>query len=200
MSIVIRSFRAADVDAICAAYRQAFAGAPWFENLTDEQISERWRKSFNHFGFAALVALDHGVVVGSHWWEVTHVLELAKNWNHELAHFARDFVACRLTRPIGDIIWERHLSVLPAAQRRGVGTMLRRAFVDRLSRCPGDFLVLTRMRSDNTPALRTAEKVGFQRTGVVAPSRSAPGVNHEFWYRHVRGQSALNGRMAANQS
>jgi len=196
MSITIRSFEEKDAGAIRFAYKQAFAGAPWFENLTDEQVMERWLKCYRHFGFAALVAFEHENLVGSHWRELMNVAEVAATWGNGLGRFAFDFLRRQApcppelmtVHPGGDIIWERHLSVLPTAQGKGVGTMLRRAFIERLSREPGNFLVLTRMRADNAASIRTAEKIGFVRTGVVMSSRSTPGVNHEFWFRHVRGR------------
>ena len=199
--ITIRPFEKEDAGSIRFAYKQAFAGAPWFESLTDEQVFERWQKSFQHFGFAALVALERDIVVGSHWHETTYLAEVAKQWGDELAQFALSFLNRQPTcpaelmsaHPNGDIVWERHLSVAPAWQGKGIGSLLRSAFLERLAQEPGNFLVLTRMRADNVASIRTAKKIGFVRTGVVMPSRSAPKTQHEFWYLFVRGQTTLNG-------
>jgi hypothetical protein len=42
-------------------------------------------------------------------------------------------------------------------------------------------LILTRMRNDNLPILKIADRLGFQRTGIKIPSRQ-PGTFHEYWY------------------
>ena len=204
--ITIRPFETGDAGAIRFVYKQAFAGAPWFEKLTDEQILERWQKSFQHFGFAALVALDREIIVGGHWRETTHIAEVAGKWGDKLGRFAFDFLerqsACPAhlmsAHPCGDIIWERHLSVAPSWQGRGIGSLLRHTFVEQLSQEAGNFLVLTRMRDDNIAAIRTAEKLGFARTGITMSSRSAPNTQHAFWFLFVRGQGAADQKMAAN--
>ena len=187
MFVTIRPFDKADVADIRLVYKQAFAGAPWFEKLTDEQVRERWLKSYHQAGFAALVALNHKDIVGSHWRERASWSQIAEEWGDELGRFACDFLQREPAN--AEIIWERHLSVQPGWHDCGIGTRLRRAFLDELGCLPGDFLVLTRMRTDNIASIRTAEKVGFLRTGVEKQSRSTPQTKHEFWYCMVRGRT-----------
>jgi len=85
---------------------------------------------------------------------------------------------------MGDLlIWERELIVHPTNQGQGVGSKLRAAFVESvLNHCEKGVLIFTRMRDDNIPVIKIAEKFGFRRTGIRTLSSQKSGVFHEYWY------------------
>ncbi len=174
MSSVIRSFQQSDTASIKMIYQLAFAGFPWYEDLSEEEISRRWQSCVVKDGFQCLVVEVDGVVAGVLWWDLPSLEQLKEERGNPLLFFAK--------ARQGTVIWEREVMVSPSYHGRGIGTLLRRRFLEIMDSCYQDFLVLTRMRDDNVGIIRIGEKVGFQRTGIRMSSSMKPGVCHEYWF------------------
>jgi L-amino acid N-acyltransferase YncA len=185
--IRIRDFRWTDVIAIHRAYQGAFAGFPWYETLSDAEVQRRWESYMSKRGFRVLVAEWFGEVVGALLWDAPILDELRVERGEILARFAERHLGFKTL-----LIWEREVFVSPDAQRKGIGTELRRSFLDRM-RETATTLILTRMRNDNLPIIHIARMFGFSPTGIKTPSSQAPGVSHEYWFMSQRWEGAWEG-------
>lgn len=201
-----------DLPSLLECYKLAFAGFPWFENLSDEEIHARWKTYCTKRDFTCLVAREHtrtteGIriqVVGAIWWDVITLENLEKERGKQLAEFARktlrtiDEEEHQKSRGQWSVypfpIWERDLIVRPSHQNQGIGKNLRASFLAKsitllmgestFGRC-NSLLILTRMRDDNLPTLKIAEKLEFQRTEIRAPSSQKLDTFHEYWFKRV---------------
>lgn len=172
----VRDFLTGDEAAVWRIYRRAFAGFPWFENLSDEEVGSRWLKSSGYPGFRCLVHEIDGGIRGATWWDAISTDRLRQERGASLADFARQNFSGRL------LVWERDLIVDPDFQGRGIGRQLRQAFLAKLTERGPEFVVLTRMRQDNIPTLKLAGELGFKSTGIRVPCSVAPGIFHEYWF------------------
>ena len=174
----IRKFVEKDTLSVQVIYRLAFASFPWYEDLSNEEIEKRWKTQQAKPGFECLIADELDEIVGAIWWDKPTLDELCFERGELITQFAKQKIR------MGDLlIWERELIVSPAHQGRGIGSQLRVAFVELvLNRCKKGVLILTRMRDDNLPVIRIAEKSDFQRTGIRTPSNQKSWVSHEYWY------------------
>lgn len=200
----IRHFDWRDECAIRRVYKRAFAGFPWYEELSDGEMQRRWEDWRTKRGAWALIAEQDEEIVGALLWDGPTLNELRAERGETLTRFAQKLVWPRTVlaldelhfdhrerlirfsqerlRPHTNLIWEREVIVDPRAQGHGIGTTLRRVFLYRMVSDNATVLVLTRMRDDNLPIIRIAEKLGFLRTDIRVPSSQIPGVFHEYWY------------------
>lgn len=157
-------------------YQNAFAGFPWHETLSDAEVQRRWEDYRSKRGSQALVAERDEAVIGALLWDQPTLDELGIERGETLARFAEEHLG-----PNTILVWEREVIVSPAARGQGIGTALRRSFLNRISGTTAT-LILTRMRDDNLPIIHIAKKLGFLRTGIRVPSSQIPDVSHEYWY------------------
>lgn len=172
----IRAMKPADEKFIRALYRAAFAGAPWFENMSEEEAVVRWNLHRGKNGFSCLVAEEAGELMGATWWDIPSIDALRAERGDALAEFA-----LRESATGGRIIWIRETVVSPQFQCRGIARALKASSLEVIS-AEAKSLILTRMRDDNMSILRVAMRLGFKRTGICVPSKSNPNVQHEYWY------------------
>lgn len=172
---MIREYREDDLVAVEEVYRLAFAGPPWHEQLSEEEVARRWQKCISERGFGCLVAEIGGQVIGFTCWDEPTLAGLAKERGQALADFA-----ARRGRPV---VWLRETCVAPDYQGQGVARRLKSAVVLNVSGMARSYLALTRMRDDNTGIIRLNELFGFRRTGIRVPSSQVPGLFHEYWYQ-----------------
>ena len=172
----IRDLRLDDLSEVQRMYQAAFAGFPWYESLTPAEVEGRFKKQTQLPGFQGLVAIRDGSIAGAIWWESTSIEDLRQERGERLATFAQGL------REYQNLIWEREVIVSPLFQGRGIGLALRQQFVQRVNIDYRSVLILTRMRDDNLPVIRIAERCGFLRTGIKVPSSQVLGLNHEYWY------------------
>ncbi len=171
-----RGYVVGDDIVIGGIIRRAFAGFPWYEQLTEIEVRQRWQKIVSRRGFDCLVAAIGGKVVGFSCWDTPTIEELASERGPKLAKRFQDTVLSGYL-----LVWERELVVDPDFQRQGIGMKLRQEFLTKMDHEKLSVLVLTRMREDNLPTIKIAERLGFQRTGILIPSSQKPGVCHEYW-------------------
>ena len=181
--MVIRNFQPSDVPRQLAIYQAAFAGYPWFENLSDDTVQKRWQSDSAQPGFKCLVAIIDDIVVGAVWWN-----ELTKsNLLLERGQAIVDFVTEKY--PDRPLIWERETMTDPAYQGRGIASALRVELLSQISRNGQPLMILTRMRDDNFAIIKIAQKVGFSRTGIRLPSSASKDIYHEYWCYHYPGRT-----------
>lgn len=171
-----RVFEAQDAAAVFQVYVRAFAGFPWFEELSGETVAGRWRDDSQRDGFHCLVAIRDENVVGAIWGDTPGLGGVREERGGAIAHFASGKVAGRT------LVWIRDLIVDPASQGRGIGTELRKGFVSSLVSKLGAVVFLTRHHPDNEPVIRISRRLGFQPSGILVPSVKFPGVHHEYWW------------------
>lgn len=172
---MIREYREEDRMAVEEVYRLAFAGPPWYEQLSSEEVARRWQKCVSERGFGCLVAEIAGQVIGFTCWDEPTLAGLAQERGEALANFA-----AKRNRPV---VWFRETCVDPSRQGEGVARRLKDAVVLYVSGTKRSYLALTRLRDDNTRIIRLNESLGFQRTGIRVPSSQVSGLFHEYWYQ-----------------
>ncbi|MFZ3009959.1 MAG: GNAT family N-acetyltransferase [Candidatus Microsaccharimonas sp.] len=165
--------------------RQSFAGAPWFEDLSEQEALARTESYIQKPGFEAILALGKsGVIAAGLWCDTPSLDQLSAERGADLA----DFAAITLDREGAEgIVWEREVVVSPNFQGRGLATQLRGEFLRTVATSTArSALMLTRMRDDNAAIITVAEKFDYERTGIRMPSSQNPDVSHEYWYKVVR--------------
>lgn len=179
-SEAIFSYRLLDVAKI---YAQAFAGFPWFENLSDEVVRARLESNLQQPHFKSILAFENNEIVGGLWYDSPNLEQLQTQRGEQLAKFAHEMM---LETGIPSLTWEREVLVNPQFQGKGIGTSLRNAFIEQLMEDnPMGTIILTRMRDDNAGIIKIAEKCAYQRTGIRMPSSQNPEISHEYWYRII---------------
>lgn len=180
---MIRPYLQGDQKAILRVYRAAFAGPPWHETLSEDEVLRRWTESRAKTGFSCLVAEQDSTIVGATWWNTLTIEELRQERGDMLADFAHTpRSAPRWACPPKTIVWIRETIVIPDAQRRGVARTLKTHVLNMLRYLPKPVLVLTRMRDDNVAIVQTNTHLGFLRTGIRVPSSQRRDIAHEYWY------------------
>lgn len=174
----IRPLLLSDGEEIIRIYREAFAGYPWFENLSYEEVSQRWSTLRNKRGLQGLVAEIDDVFAGVMWWDKPTIDELRE----ERGRYLSDFVEPHAISGY-QLVWMRETIVSPSFQNRGIAKALKeeamRALV--LERR----ILLTRMRCNNHAIIRINEQQGMRRTGITVPCRLDDTKYHEYWYQLV---------------
>ena len=179
MNLKIRLMQDEDLEQVLAVYKRAFAGLPWHEDLSDEEVLRRWEEAFSLPGFRCFVAIDEDTdkLVGAHWMSFARLeAERGTNlwlWVHRQMERMSQF-GCL-------IIWERELVVDPKFSRQGIGTLLRKSFLKEKQKMAIPNLILTRLREDNIGSIKPAEQLGFQKTGIQKPASEEPFM-HDYWY------------------
>lgn len=171
----IRNYKKKDEKEIMRIYQKAFAGFPWFENLSGEKVKKRWNSNKSKKGFKCLVVEERNRIVGATWWDEPALEELRIERGDRLA----DFVQKKETR---FITWIRETCVDPLFQGKGVGRRLKYRAIEKIKSSKLHHVILTRLRDDNSPIIRLNSLLGFQRTGIRMPSSQKESVFHEYWY------------------
>ena len=160
---------------VAQIYQAAFAGYPWFEPLTIEEVLQRLEPLFVKPGFTGCVVVGDGRIVAAHWHDIISIGQLRKDRGDELAQWV-----------IGNgydeglLIWERELIVDPEYQRKGLAHQLRNEFLQHLIGYRTPLLVLTRLREDNFGSIKSAQTINMFDTGVTKPASQAP-LKHHYW-------------------
>lgn len=166
---------------IVEMYTLAFENFPWYESLTPEEVRHRVQVDVEKPGFRAFVATKEGKVVGAHWSDTPTLAQLTAQRGSQLGRFIGNNFPQGLP-----IVWERELMVRPGEQGNGIGTALRRNFLNYLgTQYRGGALVVTRMRDDNAPTLITASRCGFLDTTIRIPSSQNPDIAHGYYVKPV---------------
>ena len=161
----------------------SFAGAPWFEDLSDDEAMRRIKEHAMEPGFEAYLIEDQDKIIAGLWYDTPSINKLSEDRGYDLADFAR--TVCRDV-DLEQIIWQRESVVHPNYQGQGLATLLRRKLIDDIEKHGrGPSLLLTRMRDDNFGIIRVAEKFGYERTGIRVPSSQNPNADHEYWYKVI---------------
>jgi RimJ/RimL family protein N-acetyltransferase len=172
----IRAYRESDVRAILETYQRAFAGYPWFEDLSDEEILRRWTRDSSQPNFCCFVAEYDGLAVGTLYGNEMNISSL----QYERGEKLENFVAMNYGEY--KIFWEREVIVNPSHQGKGIAASLRRSLLDFLRQKLEKTIILTRMRSDNFAIMKVASKVGYEMIEITLPSSQKEGVFHRYWY------------------
>ena len=176
---MIRNFSEDDIKSILAVYQRSFREYPWFEDLTNDELKERWRVGRSKPGFECFIYEVSGTVAGVIWWDVITLERLLSERGNRLANFVK------LNYSESILIWEREVMVHPSFQGRGVATKLREFLVERMRKNLNKTLILTRAREDNFGMIKISKKMSFQQTGIKKASSQKEGVFHEYWYLNV---------------
>lgn len=175
----IRALTLEDAGLIKVIYKRAFAGFPWFEDLSDEEVESRWQTQINKPSFQGIVALEDDVISGAIWWDYPTLDTLRTERGNLLANLSLELCAGK------GLIWEREVIVDPELHCLGIGSRLRSTFIENLKTRSENKLILTRMRDDNTGIIKIAERLGFKRSGIRLPCSIKPEVCHEYWYLSI---------------
>lgn len=171
---------------IASVYKKAFAGFPWFENLSQEEVRLRLVNDVKKKTFECLLAIGQNAKVqGCLWFDDISIDMLRKERGQELVDFAQNF--CK-NHVVLKIVWEREIFVSPDWQRQKIASQLRSILISHLETGLKSVLLLTKMRDDNTGIIKIAEKLGFRRTGIRAPSSQIPDLFHEYWFKYINGE------------
>ena len=94
--MTIRLFDPEDRERILDIMQAAFAGFPWFEALSRDEVVRRLDSQMSLPEFEAIVAEnDDGIVMGAHWFDRISFSRLRQERGEELAHWvAERFVDC----------------------------------------------------------------------------------------------------------
>lgn len=172
-----------NVPEIAVVYQQAFAGSPWFENLSIETVLGRINGNIGLRGFDAFLARNSDLIAGSLWFDTPTLDQIESERGARLRDFAEAKMAEMGTN---NLIWEREIITKPEFQGQGIATGLRRVFLSTLNeRYPSGSLIVSRMREDNIGIITIARKFGYQTSGVRQVSSQSPDLYHDFWFKEV---------------
>lgn len=177
MLSIVRPLKETDVLPLQIITGRAFAGYPWFEELSEDTLRQRWETQSRLPGFCCLVCEnDAGELVGGHWSDESSLTSLVAERGQALADWAGKNAHC------SPILWERELVVDPEFQNRGFGKLLRGEFLRRAEERFVHALILTRLREDNFPSIKGALFHGYRKTGLSVPASQKP-LRHWYWYK-----------------
>lgn len=175
-------FQRDKVEKLAIAYLEAFRGFPWSEDsLTINEVNKRLESQLNKTGLRIFTFENAAEeIVAASWFDTPTLSDIENERGLELRNFAeRTMSAWKIDR----LIWEREVLVVPSYQNLGLGTRIRTRVIEYIDRTFYSSLILTRMRDDNFPIIKIAEKLGFKRTDITKPSSQILGVSHEYWFR-----------------
>lgn len=170
-------------------YQAAFAGPPWYEQLSDEEVLRRLQANMSKPGFDSLIVNRGSKIAGALWYDTPSLDELEAEFQKPLRDFAEGL---QEQTGITNLVWEREVIVDPAKQKQGIASQLRGNFLERLTNnYPQGVIVLTRMRDDNIGIRRIGEKFGFEQTSVsyTYEKENQDGkkqsITQRFWYKVI---------------
>jgi hypothetical protein len=169
-----------DYSEVHRVYKAAFAGLPWEEELSDEEIDRRLAYQFSKPSLSGLVMLEDNEIVAVHWHDILTLDGLFLERGRALTQWVQSSIS---GQPV--IVWERSLIVHPDHQRKGHAQWLRSTFFYRLTNAATDHLVLTSLRDDNTGAIEAAKKLYMNKTGVSKPAKES-GQMYDYWFVEVK--------------
>lgn len=175
----IRTYVPDDLGAVQMLYIDAFAGFPWFENLTHEEIEQRMASDLSKDTFTCLVGEVDEEIVATSWGICLDLDELALERGQDLCDAIAEHAYQRR------LFWERELIVHPKVQGQGLGGKIRTRFLDHVAELFAPALLLTRMRDDNVGTLKIAMRLGFEPTGITRPAIEKPGAIHQFYMKKI---------------
>ncbi len=174
--MVIRNHAPSEAESICLIFQSAFSGPPWNERFSMAVLLKQWADHSQKPGFRCLVAENEGELIGATWWDTPTLAQLETERGKALAAMSAGM------NP-GTIVWLRETCVDRSFHRRGVARRLKQESLRAISCYPKPVLLLTRMRDDNAGIVRINSSMGLKRTNITTPSKTFPGVVHEYWYR-----------------
>ena len=170
----IRTLVLADKAVVQSVIKDAFGGFPWYMDHSDSELDDLWQSSTAEPCFSGLIAVNNdGDIAGVSWW---HFPSLDSIRGNRLARFVSD------TREDRTLVWEDAILVRQKYQNQGIGAMLRKAFIEEVSKSSNRTMILSRMRSDNVPTLLLAQRIGFRPTGARSKEGNQSPLFQEFWY------------------
>jgi ribosomal protein S18 acetylase RimI-like enzyme len=174
-------------DDLIRIYAQAFAGYPWFENLSRDTVSQRIQIHTEKPGFELVVAENSGILSGATWFyeDTDEGVTLQKN-GQELLSILNSL---REIYGVSSLVYICETIVNPNNQGQGIASKLKTMSIDLLQeKYPSGVLAYTRMRDDNQGIIKINTRAGFSRSGVTVPSSSNPDLRHEYWYKVINPQ------------
>ena len=189
----VRPLKEGDIPQLQVIYGRAFAGYPWYEELSEETIRNRWETQRRFPGFRCLVCEnDESELAGGHWSDEITLSRLEAERGKALADWAclRRFSESASARQARKntkgfpLVWERELIVDPDFQNKGLGKLLRGEFLRKVEERFSHALILTRLREDNFPSIKVARFHGYQKTGLTVLASQKP-LRHEYWYKKL---------------
>jgi hypothetical protein len=182
LRIIISPFHTRETAAVKDLYRKSFAGPPWNENLTGEEIDRRWAYSLARDGFVCRIAKDSlGRLAGVMWLDTPTDEFVASERGPHLLNRVREI------HPDAPIVWCRDTMVSMRHTGRGVAKLLKLEEFPKViaaikkSQGVDAVICVTRMRDDNPAIISINERLGFQRSGIRHRCSSNPRESHEFW-------------------
>lgn len=156
-------------------FRDAFATAPWFENLDEAEGDRRADSILLRKDVKCLIAKIKNEVVGCILFDTLDLENLKKERGEALANWAAE-------KGLDSVGWEREVMVSLKYQSMGIGQELRDRILKQLEADKTYQTMITRMRDDNVKIIKGAEKFGYRRTGVRLKSPTGD-YWHEYWYK-----------------
>lgn len=178
--MTIRPIVTADAQRIKIVYQHAFAGYPWFEDLSEDEVGDRWSVMIEKPGFSGLVAEVNDMAVGATWYDQPTIDGLAEERGSQLADFVRSLDTAHRV-----LVWVRETVVHPAFQGKGIARRLKAESVKGLVERP--CVLLTRMRSNNHAIIKLNRDQGMMPTGITLPCSLDNNHFHEYWYQLLDG-------------
>lgn len=169
----VREYKPNDSKAVQTIWQKAFAGPPWYENLSHEEMERRWQACCKKNGFGCLLMQHDEKIVGFISWHTPTIDELIEERGQALATFA--------TQCGRSVVWLEVTCTDPDFQKKGVARTMREYALSKFQQSNG-FLLLTRHREDNIPIINLSRSMGFLPVGIKVPSSQVHGIHHEYWY------------------
>lgn len=172
------------VETAAPIYSQAFAGYPWFEDISIEVARQRILENVGFKGFSGFVAFQDEKMAGLSWLDTPELEALIQRGrNDHLQEFIDKMVDDRGQVPL---IYVRDTLVKPEFQGQGIASALKRYYLEFCSqKFENGALMLTRHREDNIAIIKGSIRWGFQPTGVRVPTSADPSIHHEYWYKYI---------------
>lgn len=172
----IRDFRLEEFAQISKLYKEAFSGYPWYENLSDQEVSSRLTDHFfSRDDFMCLIAEIDNSIVGATWCDVLSIESLEKERGNLLSSFVKNVSDYQ-------IIWVRETIVKKEFQGKGIAKTLKNEHMSVLKKNYPGGIALTRMRDDNFAIIKINSNAGWLKTGIRMQSLKDLTKWHEYYY------------------
>jgi RimJ/RimL family protein N-acetyltransferase len=159
--------------------KDAFASEPWLEDLSDEECESRADSYLRKKNVRSISAYNSSELVG-----VVLVDELSlSNLENERGGALKEWVICK-NKNAEKVLWGRETLIKRGFQSQGIGKDLRKKMISYICEDTNNFwILLTRMRDDNSRVIKIAEHFGYERIGVRVKSSMGENVWHEYWFK-----------------